>query len=46
MGRADKRRRAIRLRSACRPHGAQEAKRPQISGVYHWAGEHASAGVV
>ena len=35
---ADKRRRAIRLRSACRPHGAEEAKRPQISGVYHWAG--------
>src|ERR1700722_19413021 len=34
---ADKRRRAIRLRSACRPHGAEEAKRPQISGVYHWA---------
>jgi hypothetical protein len=33
-----KRRRAIRLRSACRPHGADEAKRPQISGVYHWAG--------
>ena len=35
---ADKRRRAIRLRSACRPHDAEEAKRPQISGVYHWAG--------
>jgi hypothetical protein len=35
---ADKRRRVIRLRSACRPHDAEEAKRPQISGVYHWAG--------
>jgi hypothetical protein len=25
-------------RSACRPRGAEEAKRPEISGVYHWAG--------